>query len=81
MLRRVTVVILCVSVTTLAATYLVCMSKVRHHGVPCRLLKIYVVWTSLKRFVQKICRHLPATTIGDLALSQQETHQWFLTRL
>ena len=44
-------VCVCVSVTTaLAATYLVCMSKVRHHRVPCRLLKICTVWTSLKMF-------------------------------
>ena len=40
----------CVSVTALAATYLVCMSKVRHHVVPCRLLKICIIWTSLKMF-------------------------------
>ena len=31
------------SVTALAATYLVCMSKVRHHRTPCRLLKICIV--------------------------------------
>ena len=81
MLRRVTVVVLCVSVTTLAATYLNCMSKVRHHRVPCRLLKICIVWTLLKMFIQEIWHHLPAIMISDLALSQQETHQWFLTRL
>ena len=40
----------CMSVTALAATYLVCMSKVRHHGVPCRLLKNCIVWISLKMF-------------------------------
>ena len=40
----------CVCVTALAATYLVCMSKVKHHRVPCRLLKICVVWTLLKMF-------------------------------
>ena len=40
----------CVSVTALAATYLVCMSKVRHHRVPCRLLKSCIVRTSLKMF-------------------------------
>ena len=38
------------SVTVLAATYLVCMSKVRRHKVPCRLLKTCIVWTSLKMF-------------------------------
>ena len=43
-------VCVCLSVTALAATYLVCMSKVRHHRVPCRLLKICIVWTSLKMF-------------------------------
>ena len=43
-------VCVCVSDTMLAATYLVCMSKVRHHRVLCRLLKICVVWTSLKMF-------------------------------
>ena len=51
---RVTVVVLCVCVcvcvTVLAATYLVCMSKVRHHRVPCRLLKICIVWTLLRMF-------------------------------
>ena len=40
----------CLSATTLAATYLVYMSKVRHHRIPCRLLIICVVWTSLKMF-------------------------------
>ena len=45
--RRVTVVVLCVCVcvclsvcvfvTMLAATYLICMPKVRHHRVSCRL--------------------------------------------
>ena len=39
-----------VSVTTLAATYLVYMFKVRWHIVSCRLLKICVVWNSLKTF-------------------------------
>ena len=41
---------MCVSVTMLVATYLVCMSKVGHHGVPCRLLKIYIVCILLKLF-------------------------------
>ena len=50
--RRVTVVVMCVclSVTTPAATYLICMSKARHHRVPCRLLKIHIMWISLKMF-------------------------------
>ena len=43
-------VCVCVCVTALAAKYFVCMSKVRHHRVPCRLLKICIVWTSLKMF-------------------------------
>ena len=53
---RGTVVVLCVcvcvsvSVTALAATYLVCMSKLRHHRVPCRFLKVCIVWISLKIF-------------------------------
>ena len=34
----------CLSVTVLAATYLVYMSKVRQHTVSC------IVWTSLKTF-------------------------------
>ena len=38
------------SVTVLAATYLICVSKVRHRRVPCRLLKICIVWTLLKMF-------------------------------
>ena len=70
-------VCVCVCVTALAATYLICMSKVRHHRVPCRLLKIYFVWTSLKCFVREIWRDLPATMIHDSALSRQETHQWY----
>ena len=40
----------CLSVTALAATYLVYMSKVRWYTVSCRLLKICIVWTSLKTF-------------------------------
>ena len=43
-------VCVCLSVTALAATYLVCMSKLRHHRVPCRLLKVCIVWISLKIF-------------------------------
>ena len=43
-------VCVCLSVTALAATYLVCMSKARHHRVPCRLLNICIVWTLLKMF-------------------------------
>ena len=39
------------SVTALAATYLVYMSKVRRFTVSCRLLKICIVWTSLKTFL------------------------------
>ena len=43
-----------VSVTVLAATYLVniiiIMSKVRQYTVSCRLLKIHIVWTLLKTF-------------------------------
>ena len=49
----------CVCATALAATYLVCMSKVRHHRVPCRLLNICIVWTLLKCFVREIWRDLP----------------------
>ena len=72
---RVTVVVLCVymcvcvSVTVLVATYLVYVSKVRRHTVSCRLLKICIVWTSLKRFTWEIFHHLPATMFSDSALS------------
>ena len=43
---------MCVSVAVLAAIYLVYkyMSKVSWHTVSCRLLKISLVWTSLKMF-------------------------------
>ena len=41
---------MCLSVTALAATYLVYISKVRRYTVSCRLLKICFVWTSLKTF-------------------------------
>ena len=56
---RVMVVVLCVcvSVTTLVATYLVYMSKVRWYTVSCRVLRICIVWTSLKTFC-----------LGDMAL-------------
>ena len=40
----------CLSITTLAAVYLVYMSKVRQHTVFCRPLKICIAWTSLKTF-------------------------------
>ena len=43
-------VCVCLSVTALAVTYFVCMSKVRHHRVPCRLLKLCIRWISLKIF-------------------------------
>ena len=50
--RRVCVCV-CLVVTVLAATYLVCISNVRHHGsrVPYRLLKICILWILLKIFV------------------------------
>ena len=43
---------LCVylSVIALAATYLVYLSKVRWHTISCMLLKICIVWISLKTF-------------------------------
>ena len=44
-------VCLCLSITALAATYLVRMSKMRHHRVPCRLLKIRIAGISLKILV------------------------------
>ena len=40
----------CVSVTVLVTTYLVYISKVRRYMVSCGLLKIYIVWTSLRTF-------------------------------
>ena len=43
-------VCVCLSVTALAATYLVCMSKLRHYRVPCRFLKVFIAWISLKIF-------------------------------
>ena len=55
-----------VSVTVLMATYLVYMSKVRQNAVSCKLLKICIVWTSLKRFVWEIWRYLPATMTRQL---------------
>ena len=75
---RGTVVVLCVcvclSVTALAATYLVCTSKLRHHRVPCGLLKLWIVWISLKiLFVREIRSDLPAIMIGDSALSTRNT--------
>ena len=39
---------MCLSVTALAAAYLVFMSKVRRYRVSCRLLQIRIAWTSLK---------------------------------
>ena len=39
-----------VSITALAVAYLVYMSKVRRHTETCRLLKIFIVWTSVKMF-------------------------------
>ena len=41
---------MCVSVTVLAATYLVYMPIVRQYTVSCRLLKVRIVWTLLKTF-------------------------------
>ena len=38
----------CLFATTLVATYLVYMSKVWRYTVSCRLLKMCIVWTSLK---------------------------------
>jgi hypothetical protein len=61
--ERVTVVILCVylpvcvSVTTLTATYLVCESKLRCYKIPCGIPNACVVWTLLKRFVLQFWRN------------------------
>ena len=41
---------MCLSVTTLMATYLVYMSKVSRYTVSCRFSKICIVWTLLKTF-------------------------------
>ena len=43
-------VCLCLSVTTLVATYLVYTSKASRYTVSCRFLKICIVWTSMKTF-------------------------------
>ena len=70
---------LCVSVTALAATYLVYMSKVKWHNiiVSCRLLKIHgFCW---KRFVQEIWHYLPATMIGDSAFLAKNTPMVLVT--
>ena len=40
----------CVSITALAATYLVIMSNVSQYRVSCRFLKISIVWTLLEMF-------------------------------
>ena len=56
----------CVSVTMLEATYLVCMSNLRQHTVSCRLLKICIVLTSLKTFCS-----------GDMALLAFHDDQQF----
>ena len=62
---RVMVIILCVSVSVClslcchASGYILAyVSKVRRHTVSCRLLKVWIVWTSLKMFPS-----------GDMALS------------
>ena len=54
--HRVTVVILyvCVSVTTLAATYLVYMSQVRFCRVLYGVFKVLVVWLSLKTLRSRV---------------------------
>ena len=70
----------CVCVTTLAATYLVYMTKVRQHTVSHRLLKIYtcIVWTYWKCFVWEIWCHLPACHDVRLFLHQKDTNaSWY----
>ena len=70
----------CLSVTMLAATYLVYVSEVRQYTVSCRLLKMCCV-----DFAENVFRlgdmalhmHLSATMTGDSALSRQKTYQWF----
>lgn len=47
---RVMIAVICLSVTMLIPIYLDCMFEVRQLGVPCRVLHIYTVWTSLKAF-------------------------------
>ena len=67
-LRYLVCVCVCVYVfvcTTLAATYLVCMFEVRHGRVPCRLLKICTMWTSLKTFCS-----------GDMAWFASSDDRW-----
>ena len=41
------------SVTTLAATYLICTLKTRYHRVLYGVFKTFIVWLSLKTFRSK----------------------------
>ena len=71
----------CVSVTTLAATYVVYMSKARRHTVSCRLLKVCIVWTLLKMFRSGDMASFACHDDRRLGSFLTKTHQWFLTRL
>ena len=51
---RGTVVVLCVCVTTPAATYLVYMMKTRCHLAFYSIFKVCIVWISLKKFPSKV---------------------------
>ena len=68
------------SVTALAATYLVYTSKVWQHGISSRLLKICIVWTLLETFcsgdmVEFVCNN------DRVFLNRRKTCQWFFARL
>ena len=67
----------CVSV----ATNLFCMSKVRRYTVSCMLLKICIVWTSLKMFYSRDIVSFASHNDWWLSFSWQKTHQSFLTWL
>ena len=58
------------SVTTLATTYLVCMSKVRHYRVPCRLRVNFAENVLFRTEISSGVTDLPATNdrrLGSLS--------------
>ena len=71
---RGTVVVLCLSVTVLAATYLVYKSQVRHYKVPYGVSNVCIVWISLKTLCSP---NLASFASNRVRLPRSLTSSWW----
>ena len=76
--------VVCLSITALTATYLICKAKVRYHRILYGVLQICNVWISLKTLVQKLWRYLLTTAAfhipEELSMDRRNSSELFLRR-